>query len=466
MSLLFNVRSLLIIVNFRSPHISFREAFAHHQIEVVIDHPQLLFQYLVNYDATSEVQSNICKYFYTSFWKGGLISLAMFDKGASELSSNGLTNQGTGGDVQSDPGCATATTARPGHSKRDAVILRQGLAAPESGEVLVREPVEVTDQEWLSEGSAEDSKKLSRDLIGIGARLSSQHDSTEDHDEREISQAFWKEKLEHELEDKTMKLRRAEESLKKAEQEVARSASIIKILEAEVRDSSTVVAVQREKIRDLESESRAKKEEYIAEKVRADVAGQEQIKLTQEYDRQLEWQDNLRMRLNHAVEDRKREKQEYDDLTNALEARYTEERKQVDAKLGVQHDEEVQDLKGNLDLSEETITDLKGKLKSKDMTVASLRTKIKEILPGLESLGCTIDASIARMDNTKKILASEDLQTIVSYLQSVQPEQVTDKSVNAALVPTEGLGKLHLELTASDSRSISEAHLERSTVTR
>jgi hypothetical protein len=466
MSLLFNVRSLLIIVNSRSPHTSFREAFAHHQIEVVIDHPQLLFQYLVNYDATSEVQSNICKYFYTSFWKGGLISPAMFDKGASELSPNGLTNQGTGGDVQNDPGCTIATTAGPGESKRDVVILRQGLAAPESGDMLVREPVEVTDQEWLSEESAEGSKGLSWDLIGIGARLSSQHDSTEDYDDREISQAFWEEKLEHELEDKTMKLQRAEESLKKAEQEVAKSASIIKILEAEVRDSSTVVAVQRKKIRDLESESQAKTEEYIAGKVRADVAGQEQIKLTQEYDRQLEWQDNLRIRLNHAMEDRKREKQKYDDLTNALEARYTEERKQVNAKLRVQHDEEVQDLKSKLDLSEETITDLKGKLKSKDMRIALWGTKITEkILPGLESHRCTLDASIARMDDMKKI-ASGDLQAGASYLQSVHPEQVTDKSVNAALVPIEGLGKLHLELTASDSRSISEAHLERSTVTR
>jgi hypothetical protein len=199
MSLHFNVRSLLIIVNSRSPYTSFREAFAHHQIEVIIDHPQLLFQYLVNYDATSDVQSNICKYFYTGFWKGGLISLATFDKDASELSPNGLTNQGTGG-----------------------------------------------------------------------------------------------------------------------------------------------------------------------------------------------------------------------------EARYTEERKQVNAKLRVQHDEEVQGLKSKLDLSEEIITDLKGKLKSKDMTIALLRTKIKKFLPGLESLGCIIDASIARTDIMKKILASEDLRT-VGELPSVRP---------------------------------------------
>jgi hypothetical protein len=430
-SLLFNARSLLIVVNSRSPHTSFREAFPHHQVEVVIDHPQLLFQYLANYDAMSEVQSKIFKYFFTSFWKSGLIPLAMFDKGAAELSPNGLTYQGIGGDVQNGPGCATAATAGLEYSKRDVVISLQGLAAPESGEVLGHEPVEATDEEWLFGESTKESKELSWDRISMeDCLLSQQVGLREDRDECELLQKSLDEKLQHELEDKIMRLRRTEKYLKEAEEESAKSAGIIKILEAELKEFIVVGAEQCKKIRDLESESRTKTEEYATEKARVEAAEQEQVKLNQKYDRQLELQDYLWLRLNQAKEDRERERQEYDESTKALKAQYREESRQVGAKLKVQHEEEVEDLKSKLDLSEETITNLQSKLKSKDMTIANLTSQtnaVLEIRPDSETLKDikrdldAADTTVTEMDKLLKLLLIKKVKAFLS--QALPPEK-------------------------------------------
>jgi hypothetical protein len=387
----------------------------------------------VNYDAMSEVQSKIFKYFYTGFWKSGLIPLAMFDKSAAELSPNGLTYQGTGDDVQNGPGCATAVTAGLGYSKRDVVISRQGLAAPESGEVLGHKPVKTTDEEWLFDESTKESEE---DCL-----LSQQVGLREDRDECELLQKSLDEELQHELEDKTMRLRRTEEYLKEAEEESAKSARIIKILEAELKESIVVGAEQYKKIRDLESESRTKTEEYITEKARVEAAEQEQIKLNQKYDQQLKLQDYLRLRLNQAKEDREREKQEYDESTKALKAQYREESRQVGAKLKVQHEEEVEDLKSKLDLSEETITNLQSKLKSKDMTIANLTSQtnaVLEIRPDSETLNGikrnldAADTNVTELDNLRKMLLIKKVKAVLSQAQRPEKRTPEDRTRNPA----------------------------------
>lgn len=358
-SMLSDMKYLLIVANSRSPHLTLREAFPLHRFEVIFDHPQILFQCVVSNDALSEVESKIFQYCDAFFWKNGLTLLANFRKSALEPYSGNVTYQNTYGGSRNRPDI----TARQEYPERKFVSSGSGLMASDLEAGLLQEPAEGVQQTQLMqlenspmiEECAEEAETLLWNLSSMGGRGSNVQVNlqrlTEDLAEQDLYQESSEGNLQLQLEDVTMKLRRAEEARKSAEQGSAELGNAVETLRAQLQDLIAALEQEKAKTQNLRSQSRTKTQELIIEKHRADAAEQELIKLQREQDRHIESRRVLLMRLNDAEEDKNKQQQEYDDVMNDLTTQQKEERCQMIAKLKHEYEATIEDLTAKLDLA-------------------------------------------------------------------------------------------------------------------
>lgn len=379
-----NVKSLLIVVNFRSPCSSFREASILHRVEFICDHPQILFQYLIGYESLSNIESRIFQYFRAAFWRNSLISLTGLYESILEPALGNATRQDAGGDIQTGLDGVTIKTAEQEHPGRGCVVLNPGLVALHPEERLLHEPAEATQQLSLSqvedssiiEACAGESEDLLWDLSGMRADVSNEQVglqiSTEDYDEQNLLQDSDSEKLQRLLEERTVELQKAEAAREKAKQESADLGNAIKILWTQVNDVKVALKEQKEKYRNLQSQSQT---EMLAEKARADAAEQKVIKLQQEHNRCVQARQILQTRLNDAQEDKKKRQEEYNDLRNVSTTQFYKKSGQIQAKLRQEYEETIEDYQAKQDLNEEILAGVKANLNAAEAMIDELQAE-------------------------------------------------------------------------------------------